>query len=224
MCTSNTREAEAKWSRVQGQPQLHSEIWASQGYMVKPWLKTENNEPGMVAYVCNTSNQEAGAGGHKFKASLSNMKNYFKKERGVKERGNVSKTKWKYNYLPHQIHNVVTKKLIFTEYKKRKIWVLFLYKSTCSFILQIRAKWMLFYATWWWVYLNFSIINKNSGVKYQGKHLIDQRSDRKATSYLPFLSFPKALEILSKPLSYYFLYLSICTLGHPKTLWLILVS
>ena len=42
--------------------------------------------PGMVAHVCNTTNQKARAEGHKFKVSLSNMKN-FKKERGVKERG-----------------------------------------------------------------------------------------------------------------------------------------
>lgn len=74
----------------------------------------------MVAYVCNTSNQEAGAGGHEVKASLSNIKNYFKKERGVKEREIMSKIK-KYNYLSHQIHNVVTQKLIFTEYTKEKI-------------------------------------------------------------------------------------------------------
>lgn len=47
----------------------------------------------MVAYVCNTSNQEAGAGGHEVKASLSNIKNYFKKERGVKEREIMRKIK-----------------------------------------------------------------------------------------------------------------------------------
>lgn len=151
------------------------------------------------------------------------MKNYFKKERGVKERGNVSKTKWKYNYLSHQIHNVVTQKLIFTEYKKEKIEFYSYTKAPVHSFFKFTPNGCLF-ATWWWVYLNFSIINKNSGVKYQGKHLIDQRRDRKATSYLPFLSFPKALEILSKPLSYCFLYLSICILGHPKTLWLILVS
>lgn len=46
----------------------------------------------MVVYVCNTTNQKARAEGHKFKASLSNMKN-FKKVRGVQGRGNVSKTK-----------------------------------------------------------------------------------------------------------------------------------
>lgn len=47
----------------------------------------------MVAYVCNTSNQGAGAGGHEFKASLSIIKNYFKKERGVKEGEIMSKIK-----------------------------------------------------------------------------------------------------------------------------------
>lgn len=51
-----------------------------------PGLYGENKEPGMVAYVCNTTNQKARAEDHKFKASLSNMKN-FKNERGSKEGG-----------------------------------------------------------------------------------------------------------------------------------------
>lgn len=63
MCNSKAQEAEANRSRVQAQPQLCSEIWASISYMVKPYLETENEEAGIAAYIYKTSSHGAGVRG-----------------------------------------------------------------------------------------------------------------------------------------------------------------
>lgn len=59
MCNYKAQEAETNRSRVQAQPQLCSEIWASMGYMVNPYLKTENEEAGIMAYMYKTSSHGA---------------------------------------------------------------------------------------------------------------------------------------------------------------------
>jgi hypothetical protein len=63
------------------------------GYKVKPCLKTEIRSQARCLMTVRQAARGLESGDREFRASLDNMKNYFKKERGVKGRKEVNRIK-----------------------------------------------------------------------------------------------------------------------------------